>query len=86
MFTATDITTFGSFSIKCKPASIDELRATYQAVQEPSYFSKKHWCRVVVDGSISDKVLYEFLETSYSLTVANLPKRVQQELEEGSDV
>ena len=81
MFTATDITTFASFSIKCKPETVDELRATYDAVQEPSYFSKKHWCRVVVDGSIPDKILYEFLETSYRLTVANLPKKNRLELE-----
>ena len=81
MFTATDITTFASFSIKCKPETVDELRARYHAVQEPSYFSKKHWCRVVVDGSIPDNILYEFLETSYYLTVANLPKKVQLELE-----
>ena len=81
MFTATDINTFSSFSIKCNPETIDEFRAMYPAVQEPSYFSKKHWSHVMIDGSVSDKKLCKWLETSYNLVVAKLPKRVQLELE-----
>ncbi len=81
MFTATDITTFSSFSIKCKPETIDELRAEFPAMQEPSYFSKRHWCNVVIDGTISDKILYEWLDISYNLVVAKLPKKARLELE-----
>lgn len=81
MFTATDITTFSSFSLKCKPETIDELRAEFPAMQEPSYFSKRHWSNVVMDGTISDKVLYEWLDISYNLVVAKLPKRVRLQLE-----
>ena len=80
MFTATDINTFDSFSIKCNPSTIDELRATYYSLQEPSYFSKKHWSKVVNDGSIPDKTLFEWLDTSYNLVVANLSKRLKIEL------
>lgn len=81
MFTATNINTFDSFSIKCVPDSIEELRAQYQALQEPSYFSKKHWSRVIVDGTIPDETLYKWLDTSYNLVVAKLPKKIQLELE-----
>ena len=80
MFTATDLSTFSSFSIKCNPETVDELRATYPAVQEPSYFSKKHWSRIVMDNSVADKLLYEWLNTSYNLAIANLPKKAQLEL------
>ena len=65
MFTATDVDTFDSFSIKCNPKTIDELREEYDAIEEPSYFSKKHWCRVVMDGSISDEFLFSLLDTSF---------------------
>ncbi|TYA94752.1 MmcQ/YjbR family DNA-binding protein [Seonamhaeicola marinus] len=82
MFTATDIETFESFSIKCVPETIDELRAQYDALQEPSYFSKKHWSRVVVDGSVTDKILFEWLDVSYNLVVAKLTKKEQALLEE----
>ncbi len=80
MFTATNINTFASFSVKCIPDTIEELRATYPAMEEPSYFSKKHWSRVVMDGSIPDKLLFEWLDTSYELVVANLPKTKRLEL------
>jgi predicted DNA-binding protein (MmcQ/YjbR family) len=80
MFTATDLNTFEGFSIKYYPEKIDELRAAYPAVQEPMYFSKKHWCNVVVDGSVSDKQLCEWLDTSYELVVQNLPKKLRASL------
>ena len=80
MFTATDINTFASFSIKGKPSTIEELRAKYPALVEPSYFSKKHWSSVIIDGSISDTLLYEWLDISYNLVVAKLTKKEQEEL------
>jgi predicted DNA-binding protein (MmcQ/YjbR family) len=80
MFTATDINTFASFSVKCKPDTIEELRAEHDAMREPSYFSKKHWSNIIVDGSISDELLFSWLDTSYDLVVAKLTKAVQLEL------
>jgi predicted DNA-binding protein (MmcQ/YjbR family) len=80
MFTATDINTFSSFSIKCNPETIEELRAKFMAMQEPSYFSKKHWSNVIMDGTIPDKTLYEWLDVSYNLVVDKLPKKLQIEL------
>lgn len=82
MFTATDINTFSGFSIKCKPETIEELRAEHPALEEPSYFSKKHWSNVNMDGSIPDELLYKWLDTSYDLVIANLPKKVQQEFKD----
>ncbi len=80
MFTATDLSTFDGFTIKCHPATIEDLRAEYPAMQEPSYFSKKHWSFVLTDDSIPDKILFEWLDISYDLVIAKLPKKVQQEL------
>jgi len=82
MFTATDLNTFSSFSVKCNPETIEELREEYAAMTDPSYFSKKHWSNVELDGSISDNILYLWLETSYNLVVANFSKKVRQELQE----
>ena len=81
MFTATDIDTFESFSIKCDPETIYELRENYFAIQDPSYFSKKHWSKVILDGSISDEFLYNLLDISYNLVIANLSKKLRLELE-----
>ena len=81
MFTATDINTFDAFSIKCNPDTIEELRAQFPALLDPAYFSKKHWSQVLMDGSISDDILYEWLDTSYKLVVAKLPRKIRLELE-----
>lgn len=80
MFTATDIETFNSFSIKCVPETIDELKAQYTALQDPSYFSKKHWCTVIMDKTVEKETLYSWLDTSYNLVVKGLTKKVRQEL------
>lgn len=81
MFTATDIETFDSFSVKCNPETIDALRAQYSSLQEPSYFSKKHWSKVVIDGSIPDTLMYTWLDISYKLVVKKLTKKQRLELE-----
>lgn len=80
MFTAIDLNTFDGFSIKCDPDGIEELRAQYPEVEEPSYFSKKHWSWVRLDGNAPDDLLYSWLDTSYQLVVAGLPKKAQKEL------
>ncbi len=82
MFSVTDIDTFQSISIKCVPETIEELRAEYYALEEPSYFSKKHWSRVILDGSISDEIIYQWIDISYDLVVKNLTKKQQQQLKE----
>ncbi|MEW4923417.1 MmcQ/YjbR family DNA-binding protein [Algibacter sp. 2305UL17-15] len=81
MFTATEIETFDSFSIKCVPETIEELRAEYSALKEPSYFSKNHWSSVEMDGTISDDILYKWLDISYDLVVAKLTRKERLELD-----
>lgn len=80
MFTVTDISNFQSFSIKCRTEEIDELRARYPEMEEPPYFSKKHWSSVRVDGKLPDALMHEWLDTSYDLVVAGLTKKARQEL------
>jgi predicted DNA-binding protein (MmcQ/YjbR family) len=80
MFTATDVTTFASISVKCHPDDIEELRSKYQAFTMHTYFSNKHWGKVIMDHSISDKLLLEWIDVSYDLVVAGLSKKTRAEL------
>lgn len=80
MFTATDVNTFESFSIKHDPKVIDDLRVTYEAISSHPYFSDKHWSEVIMDNTIPDKILVQLIDTSYALTVAKLTKKVRLEL------
>jgi len=84
IFTATDINTFNSFSVKCVPETIDDLRAEYMALERPSYFSEKHWSKVIMDDSNSDKILCEWLDISYNLVVNKLTKNERIKLEKES--
>ena len=80
MFTATDISTFGSVSVKCNPDIIDELRSKYPAFTDHTYFSKKHWGKILMDNSIPDKQIFEWIDNSYDLTIAKLTKKIREEL------
>jgi len=80
MFAATDVNTFKSISIRCNADEIDELRATYPALQKPSYFSDKHWTRIVLDNSISDKLIFEWINNSYQLALSKLTRKERTNL------
>jgi len=85
MFTAAEINTFESFSKNCVPETIEDLRAEYIALEEPSFLSKKHWSRVVMNGSVLDKILYKWLGISYHLDVAKLTRNEKLELQQCKD-
>jgi len=80
MFALCDIDKFESINLKCNPERAIELRESYPAVQKGYHMSKKHWNTVLMDGSISDKLLKEWIDHSYDCVVAGMPKKVQAEL------
>ncbi len=80
MFTATDVTSFASVSVRCNSETIDELRAKHPALQKPSYFSDRHWSRIVMDNTISDKLIFKWIDDSYNLAIIKLTKKIRSEL------
>lgn len=69
-----------SFNVKCDPDLAIELRERYDAVQPGYHMNKKHWNTITVDGSVSGKVLKEWIDHSYELVVDSLPAKVKAEL------
>ena len=69
-----------SISLKCDPILAEILRETYDAVQPGYHLNKRHWNTVVLDGSIDDGDLAHFIDHSYELVVAGLPKSVREKL------
>jgi len=55
--------------LKCDPERAIQLREQYPAVQPGYHMNKKHWNTVVVDGSVSDKLIKEWIDHSYDLVV-----------------
>jgi predicted DNA-binding protein (MmcQ/YjbR family) len=69
-----------SVSLKCNPVLATMLRDTYPAVTAGYHLNKRHWNTVVVDGSVPESELLEWMAHSYDLVVKGLPKRDREEL------
>ncbi|MES2591599.1 MAG: MmcQ/YjbR family DNA-binding protein [Bacteroidota bacterium] len=70
------------FNVKCDPEKAIELREQYPSVKPGFHMNKKHWNTVVADGSVSDKLLQEWITHSYDLVVSGLTKKAKQQLSE----
>ena len=81
MFALTDLESFESVNLKVDPEKGEELREKYSAVQPGYHMNKKHWITVLIDGSIPDKKLLEWVDNSYQLVAAALTKSQKSALE-----
>lgn len=81
VFALTNINGFSSINLKCDPENAVELREKYAAVQPGYHMNKKHWNTVLIDGSIPDKLLRQWIDESYQLVVAGLTKTQKISLE-----
>jgi predicted DNA-binding protein (MmcQ/YjbR family) len=74
MFALTDLLDTFSINLKCLPERCIELREHYDSVKPGYHMNKKHWNTILVDGSISDEMLREWIDLSYDLVVLSLTK------------
>jgi predicted DNA-binding protein (MmcQ/YjbR family) len=63
-----------SVSVKCDPFYGAAMREHYAAVKPGYHLNKRHWNTVVLDGSIPDETVEQWVRDSYELVVASLPK------------
>lgn len=80
MFALTDLDSFESINLKCDPEIGVQLREVYPAVLPGYHMNKKHWITVMMDGSVPDKFIKEWINNSYRLVVASLSKSLKLEL------
>lgn len=78
MFALTDINTFESINLKCDPDLAVELRERYPAVLPGYHMNKKHWNTVLMDGSISNQLIRDWIRQSFDLVAASLPKATRE--------
>ncbi len=81
MFALTNIDSFVSVNLKCDPEKAVELRETFDAVKPGYHMNKKHWNTIEMNGSIADQSIIEWIDHSYDLVVAGLPKALKLELQ-----
>jgi predicted DNA-binding protein (MmcQ/YjbR family) len=80
MFTATDVNSFAGISVRCDADKIDELRAKYPALQKHKYFSDRHWTMILMDNTIPDKLILQWLDESYDIAITTLTKKMRVQL------
>jgi predicted DNA-binding protein (MmcQ/YjbR family) len=68
------------FNAKCDPEEAVQLRDTYPCVLPGYHMNKKHWNTILVDGTVSDKELQQWIDASYHLVVDSLPQKTKQEI------
>ena len=68
-------------NLKCNPEKAIELREKYDSVQPGYHMSKKHWNTIIIDGTIANNSLLEWINESYNLVVAGLKRSELKSLE-----
>lgn len=80
MFLLTDLVDAFSMNVKCDPEKALELREHYSCVLPGYHMNKKLWNTVMIDGSLNDDLLMEWIDHSYNLVVESLPRKTRLEL------
>lgn len=75
MFLLTDLDGDLAINVKCDPEKAVDLRERYRAVRPGYHMNKKYWNTVVLDGSVQDKMIREWIDDSYNLVVGKLRKK-----------
>ncbi len=85
MFLLTDLENPDSINVKCDPLKAIELRERYPAVQPGYHMNKRHWNTVLLDGSVPDDLIFQWIDESYDLVVAGLPLKIRKKLKENEE-
>jgi predicted DNA-binding protein (MmcQ/YjbR family) len=55
------------FNVKCNPEKAEELREAYSCVLPGYHMNKKHWNTIIIDGTVSARILQSWIDHSYDL-------------------
>lgn len=76
MFALTNLDGDLIVNIKCDPEKAIELREHYPSVMPGYHMDKKHWNTVMIDGTIPEKLLKEWITDSYNLVIKKTKKKL----------
>jgi predicted DNA-binding protein (MmcQ/YjbR family) len=71
-------------SLKCDPMLAIALREEFPAVTAGYHLNKRHWNTVRLDDSVPDEALRDWIQDSYELALASLPRAMRATLGEES--
>jgi predicted DNA-binding protein (MmcQ/YjbR family) len=80
MFLLSDLSSELSINVKCDPQKALELRERYPCVIPGYHMNKKHWNTIRVDGSVSDRLIREWIDHSYAMVLEKLPGKLREQI------
>jgi len=80
MFALVNLDRDLSINLKCDPEKALELREHYPAVSPGYHMNKRLWNTVLLDGSLDNDLVKSWIDDSYNLVVAKLPKKERENL------
>jgi len=75
MFLLTDLVDAFSMNVKNTPEKVIELKEQYSCVLPGYHMNKIHWVTVMIDGTITDNLLKQWIDESYDLIVAGFSRK-----------
>lgn len=82
IFILINLETDPSMNLKCDPDRAIELREANPSIIPGYHMNKKHWNTIVLDGSLSKKLIHEMIDHSYDLVFQSLPGKLRSEIEQ----
>ena len=80
IFALTGLEGERSINLKCAPEMAVDLRERYPCVLPGYHMNKKHWNTVLIDGSVPNQLIRDWIDHSYDLVVEKLPGKQKEEL------
>ncbi|MBD1396242.1 MmcQ/YjbR family DNA-binding protein [Pontibacter sp. JH31] len=78
MFALCSISNFAKgIALKCDPEKAIALREQYTHVLPGYHMNKLHWNTVLPEAGLSDSLLQQWIDDSYTLVLAKLPKAIR---------
>jgi predicted DNA-binding protein (MmcQ/YjbR family) len=62
-----------SINLKCDPEKVIELCEKYTSVLPGYHMNKRYWISVLMDGTVPDKLIKEWIDHSYEQVIKGLP-------------
>jgi predicted DNA-binding protein (MmcQ/YjbR family) len=67
-------------NVKCIPDEAILLREQYPCVKPGYHMNKKHWNTIDIDGSVSDKLIFSWIDQSYHLVFEKLTRAEKEKI------
>jgi len=73
-------------NLKCGPELAVDLRERYDSVRPGYHMNKNHWNTILIDGSLREELILEWIDLSYDLVIKGLKKSEKEKLQKMENI